>query len=68
MIPLFGGSMADGKRFALEGRLISVAVQALRLGIIVVLDFGLSGRRTVGTALAGGVGRGSVPGDLPARR
>ncbi|HEY3733852.1 MAG TPA: ATP-binding protein [Streptosporangiaceae bacterium] len=44
MIPLFGESMADGKRFVLEGRLISVALQALRLGISVVLDFGLWGR------------------------
>ncbi|WP_432855237.1 AAA family ATPase [Amycolatopsis sp. CA-161197] len=40
MIPLFGDSMAGGKRWALEGRLISVALQALRLGISVVLDFG----------------------------
>ncbi len=30
MIPLFGDSMADGKRFTLEGRLIPVALQALR--------------------------------------
>jgi predicted kinase len=44
MIPLFGDSMADGKRFVLEGRLISVALQALRLGTSAVLDFGLSGR------------------------
>jgi predicted kinase len=44
MIPLFGDSMADGKRFVLEGRLISVAMQALRLGTSVVLDFGLWGR------------------------
>lgn len=44
MIPLFGESMADGKRFVLEGRLISVALQALRLRISVVLDFGLWGR------------------------
>jgi predicted kinase len=44
MIPLFGEPMADGKRFVLEGRLISVALQALRLGISVVLDFGLWGR------------------------
>ena len=44
MIPLFGESMADGKRFVLEGRLISVALQALRLGISVVLDYGLWGR------------------------
>ena len=44
MIALFGDSMADGRRFVLEGRLISVALQALRLGISVVLDFGLWGR------------------------
>jgi predicted kinase len=44
MIPLFGESMADGKRFVLEGRLISIALQALRLGISVVLDYGLWGR------------------------
>ena len=44
MIPLFGEPMADGKRFVLEGRLISIALQALRLGTSVVLDYGLSGR------------------------
>ncbi len=44
MIPLFGDSMADGKRFVVEGRLISVALQALRLGTSVVLDCGLWGR------------------------
>jgi predicted kinase len=44
MIPLFGDSMADGKRFVLEGQLISVALQVLRLGTSVVLDFGLWGR------------------------
>ena len=44
MIPLFGDSMAGGKRCALEGRLISVALQALRLGTSVVLDYGLWGR------------------------
>ena len=44
MVPLFGDSMADGKRFVLEGRLISVALQALRLGNSVVLDYGLWGR------------------------
>jgi predicted kinase len=44
MIPLFGEPMADGKRFVLEGRLITVALQALRLGTSVVLDFGLWGR------------------------
>jgi predicted kinase len=44
MIPLFGESMAGGKRFVVEGRLISVALQALGLGTSVVLDFGLWGR------------------------
>jgi predicted kinase len=44
MIPPFSDSMADGKRWALEGRLISVALQALRLGTSVVLDYGLWGR------------------------
>ena len=44
MIPLFGDSMADGKRWVLEGRLISVALQALRRGTSVVLDFGLWSR------------------------
>jgi predicted kinase len=44
MIPLFGDSMADGKRWVLEGRLISVALQALGLGTSVVLDYGLWGR------------------------
>lgn len=44
MIPLFGDSMADGLRFVMEGRLISVALQSLRLGTSVVLDFGLWGR------------------------
>jgi predicted kinase len=44
MAPLFGDPMAGGKRFTLEGRLISVALQALRLGTSVVLDYGLWGR------------------------
>ena len=44
MVPLFGDSMAGGKRWVLEGRLIAVALQALRLGTSVVLDFGLWGR------------------------
>jgi predicted kinase len=44
MIPLFGDPMAGGKRFVLEGRLISVALQVLRLETSVVLDYGLWGR------------------------
>ena len=44
MIPLFGDSDAGGKRDVLEGRLVSVALRALRLGTSVVLDYGLWGR------------------------
>lgn len=44
MISLFDGSQPDGKRDLLEGRLIAVALQALRLGTDVVLDFGLWSR------------------------
>jgi predicted kinase len=44
-LPLFGESLrAEGKRDILEGRLITVALRALRLGTSVVLDFGLWGR------------------------
>ena len=44
-LPLFGVSLtADGKRDILEGRLITVALRTLRLGISVVLDFGLWSR------------------------
>ena len=44
MISLYDGSQPDGKRDLLEGRLIAVALQALRLGASVVLDFGLWSR------------------------
>jgi predicted kinase len=44
MIALFGRPQPDGKRDVLEGLLISAALQALRLGTSVVLDFGLWGR------------------------
>ena len=44
MIQLFGESTAGRKRDILEGRLILVALQTLRLGTNVVLDFGLWGR------------------------
>ncbi|HET9170749.1 MAG TPA: ATP-binding protein [Actinospica sp.] len=40
MIPLFGESDAGGKRDVPEGRLLSVALDALRLGTNVVVDFG----------------------------
>jgi predicted kinase len=44
MISLFDGSQPDGKRDLLEGRLIALALQALRRGTSVVLDFGLWSR------------------------
>ena len=40
MIPLFGEPEADGRRDVLEGRLLTLALRALRLGTSVVLDFG----------------------------
>jgi predicted kinase len=44
MIQLFGEPTAGRKRDILEGRLILVALEALRLGTSVVLDFGLWSR------------------------
>ena len=48
MIPLFGlcwrKPLAAGRRDVLEGRLISIALQALRLDTSVVLDFGFWSR------------------------
>jgi predicted kinase len=41
MIPLFNDSDADGKRDVLEGRFIWLAMEALRVGTSVVLDFGV---------------------------
>lgn len=41
MMPLFGEPEADGRRDILEGRLVWLALRALRLGISVVLDFGV---------------------------
>ncbi|GAA1435621.1 AAA family ATPase [Microlunatus lacustris] len=58
MLPLYGASDPDGQRDVLEGRLVSVALQALALGTSVVLDFGFWGRdeRSSLRALAAGVG------------
>jgi len=44
MISLYDGTQPAGKRDLLEGRLITLALQALHLGTNVVLDFGLWGR------------------------
>jgi predicted kinase len=58
MIPLFGDSMAHGKRNVLEGRFIATALRALSLGFSVVLDFGVWARveRTALRWLASTVG------------
>ena len=44
MTSLFGDPQPAGKRDLLEGHLVSLALEALRLGTNVVLDFGLWGR------------------------
>ncbi len=58
MIPLFGQEQPEGKRNVLEGRLIWLALSALRIGINVVLDFGVWGKdeRLALRALAASVG------------
>lgn len=58
MLALYGEPDPGGKRDVLEGRLISVALQALRAGSSVVLDFDLWGRdeRSSLRALAASVG------------
>jgi len=70
MIPLFGDPQPAGKRDILEGRLISLALDALRLGISVVLDFGLWSRdeRSSLRWLAGSVGASSEIIYLPVDR
>ncbi|WBP87359.1 AAA family ATPase [Kitasatospora cathayae] len=44
MLPLFGLAEAEGKRDVIEGRLLSLGLQALRAGTDVVVDFGCWGR------------------------
>ena len=58
MIPLFGQEQPEGKRNVLEGRLIWLALSALRIGVNVVLDFGVWARveRSALRALAASVG------------
>lgn len=58
MLPLFGESDPDGKRDVMEGRLIWVALEALKAGADAVIDFGLWGRdeRTALRWLARSVG------------
>jgi predicted kinase len=54
MIPLFGPVQPEGLRNVLEGRLIWIALSALRVGVSVVLDFGVWAKveRTALRALA----------------
>ncbi|MDV9191732.1 ATP-binding protein [Streptomyces sp. SR27] len=40
MLPLFGEADADGKRDVLEGRMLWLALEAVRIGTDVVVDFG----------------------------
>jgi predicted kinase len=58
MIPLFGQEQPEGKRSIVEGRLIWLALSALRIGVHVVLDFGVWARveRSALRALAASVG------------
>ena len=58
MIPLFGQEQPEGKRNIVEGRLIWLALSALRLGVHVVLDFGVWAKdeRSALRALAASVG------------
>jgi len=58
MIPLFGQPQPEGRRNVLEGRLIWLALCALRLGVNVVLDFGVWAKeeRSALRALAASVG------------
>jgi predicted kinase len=73
MISLFGESEADGRRDVLEGRLIWVGLEALRLGANVALDFGFwaRGERSALRWLARSVGGSCrvvyLPGDRASR-
>ena len=70
MIPLFGQEQPEGKRNILEGRLIWLALSALRLGVNVVLDFGVWAKeeRSALRALAASVGATSELVYLPVDR
>ena len=58
MIPLFGQEQPEGKRNVLEGRLIWLALSALRIGVNVVLDFGVWAKveRSALRAMAASIG------------
>ena len=44
MVPLFGEPDAGGKQDVLEGRLVWLAIRALRIDVSVILDFGVWSR------------------------
>jgi len=58
MLPLFGPVQPEGRRNVLEGRLLWLALAALRAGVDVVLDFGVWARdeRSALRALAASAG------------
>jgi len=62
MIPLFGQTQPEGARNVVEGRLIWIALSTLRLGVNVVLDFGVWAKdeRSALRALAASVGARSL--------
>lgn len=70
MIPLYGRQQPEGKRNVVEGRLVWLALCALRLGVDVVLDFGVWARveRSALRALAASVGATSELVYLPVDR
>ncbi len=75
MLSLFGQedrhqTRPDGKRWLLEGRLVALAIDALRLGVSVVLDFGLWSRdeRSALRWIAGAVGASCEIVYLPVER
>jgi predicted kinase len=75
MLSLFGPedrhqTRPDGKRWLLEGRLVALALDVLRLGVSVVLDFGLWSRdeRSALRWLAGSVGASCEVVYLPVER
>jgi predicted kinase len=74
MLALFGEPEAGSGRDVLEGRLLSVALQVLRTGSSVVLDFGLWGRdersalRALGAQLGAEVQLVYLPVDPPTQR
>jgi hypothetical protein len=75
MLSIFGQedrhqTRPEGKRWLLEGRLVGLAMEVLRLGVSVVLDFGLWSRdeRSALRWMAGSVGASCQVVYLPVER